>query len=71
MVDRSAVVADVSNLLWSRLGRLVCRGRKAGQFGNGAFPGIVPQRRIVKDLDIPDGAASTVGFGEVKHLGLC
>jgi prepilin-type N-terminal cleavage/methylation domain-containing protein/prepilin-type processing-associated H-X9-DG protein len=38
-----------------------------GQFGNGAFPGVVyPSPGSLKLTDITDGASTTVGFAEIK-----
>jgi prepilin-type processing-associated H-X9-DG protein len=41
----------------------------AGQFGNGAFPGVsYPSRGSLRFTDFTDGTANTVGFAEVKAL---
>jgi prepilin-type N-terminal cleavage/methylation domain-containing protein/prepilin-type processing-associated H-X9-DG protein len=52
------------------LGDWFTEGFAAGQFGNGAFPGVsYPSRGSLRLSDITDGASATIGFAEVKARG--
>jgi prepilin-type N-terminal cleavage/methylation domain-containing protein/prepilin-type processing-associated H-X9-DG protein len=44
-----------------------CENYNTGQFGNGAFPGVVyPSQGSLRLTDITDGTSTTVGFSEVR-----